>query len=356
MTEEMVEAAAAALRNERLVMGESVKRFEEEFARYIGTEHAISCSSGTNALQLALIAARVCGREVLTTPFTFIASANSVIQAGATPRFSDASEADYNLDPVKLVKAIGPEAAGVLPVHLYGHPTDMDPLVDICRKRRMVLVEDACQAHGAVYKGRRIGGIGDMACFSFYPTKNMTVGGDGGMVTTNDDKLAKEIAKLRDCGRVSRYVHDVIGYTSRLNSCNAAVGRVQLRNLDKYNERRRELAKLYSKELKGLESVRLPPLGDKQVTPVFHLYVIRCQRRDDLAKFLEDRGIEVGVHYPVPVHLQPIYQEMYHYKGGEFPVSEALSRELMSLPIFPSLREEEVKEVCDAIKRFYWGK
>lgn len=356
MTEEMVEAASSALRNERLVLGESVKRFEEEFARYIGTKHAISCSSGTNALQLAFIAAKVCGKEVLTTPFSFIATANAVVEAGATPRFSDANEADYNLDVVKLVKSIGDRTAGVLPVHLYGHPTDMDPLVEICRKKKLVLVEDACQAHGSAYKGKKIGSIGDMACFSFYPTKNMTVGGDGGMITTNDDKLAKEISKLRDCGRVSRYVHDVVGYTSRLNSCNAAIGRVQLRNLDRYNERRRELAKLYTKELKGLASVRLPPMADKDVTPVFHLYVIRCQRRDDLAKFLEDKGIEVGVHYPVPIHMQPIYQQMYGYKGGEYPVSEALAQQLMSLPIFPALKEDEIKQVCAAIKEFYWGK
>ncbi|MEM0449097.1 MAG: DegT/DnrJ/EryC1/StrS family aminotransferase [Methanomassiliicoccales archaeon] len=355
MTPEMIEAAASALRNERLVMGESVKKFEEEFARYIGTDYAISCSSGTNALQMALIAAKVCGKEVLTTPFTFIASANAVIQAGAIPRFSDVNELDYNLDVIKLVKTIGKDTAGILPVHLYGHPTDMDPVVDICKKRKLLLVEDACQAHGAVYKGKKVGSIGDMGCFSFYPTKNMTVGGDGGMITTNDEKLAKELAKLRDCGRVSRYVHDVVGYTSRLNSCNAAIGLIQLRNLDSYNEKRRELANLYAKELKGLESIRLPPLGGSEIRPVFHLFVIRCQRRDDLAKYLEMRGIEVGVHYPLPVHLQPIYQQMYGYRGGEFPVSERLAKELMSLPMFPSLTSSEVKEICDVIKEFYWG-
>jgi len=176
------------------------------------------------------------------------------------------------------------------------------------------------------------------------------------MITTNDDKLVKEIAKLRDCGRVSRYVHDVVGYTSRLNTCNAAIGRVQLRNLERYNERRRDLAKLYSHELKGLEQVVIPSMGDKDVTPVFHLYVIRCKQRDELAKHMEAKGIEVGVHYPVPIHLQPIYQQMYGYKEGDFPVSEALSNQLMSLPIFPALKESEVKEVCGAIKEFYWGK
>jgi dTDP-4-amino-4,6-dideoxygalactose transaminase len=353
MTDEMIEAASHALRNERLVMGESVKKFEEEFARFIGTEHAISCSSGTNALQLALIAAKVCGKEVLTTPFSFIATANSVIEAGATPTFADVSEDDYNLDPAHTVDAIGAKTACILPVHLYGQPTDMDPLTEICQERGMVLIEDACQAHGAVYKGKKVGSIGDLACFSFYPTKNMTVGGDGGMVTTDDDRMAKEITKLRDCGRVSRYLHDVVGYTSRLNTCNAAIGRVQLRRLDGYNERRRELAKVYADELRGLNQVKLPPLGGKGVVPVFHLFVIRCERRDDLAKHLEAQGIEVGVHYPIPIHLQPIYKEMYGYKGGEFPVSETISQELMSLPIFPSLGEGEVRQVCDAIKGFY---
>ncbi len=356
MTDEMIEAAASALRNERLVMGESVKKFEEEFARFTGTKYAISCSSGTNALQLAMIAAKVCGKEVLTTPFSFIATANAVIEAGAKPMFADSSDRDYNLDPIKVVKAIRESTAGVLPVHLYGNPTDMDPLVEVCRKKRLLLVEDACQAHGAVYKGKRAGSIGDVGCFSFYPTKNMTVGGDGGMVTTNDDKLVKEISKLRDCGRVSRYIHDVVGYTSRLNSCNAAIGRVQLRNLEKYNERRRELAKLYSHELNGLEQVALPPMGDKEITPVFHLYVIRCQQRDELAKHMESKGIEVGIHYPVPIHLQPIYRQMYGYKEGDFPVSEMLSNHLMSLPIFPALKESDVKEVCAVIKEFYWGK
>jgi len=356
VTEEMVEAMAAAIRNERMVMGESTHKFEEEFARFIGTKYAISLGSGTAALQLAMIAAGVHGKEVLTTPFSFIATANAAVEAGAVPKFADARDSDYNLDPVEAKKAVGPNTAALLPVHLYGYPADLDPMVEICRKKGIVLIEDACQAHGSAYKGKRIGSIGDVGCFSFYPTKNMTVGGDGGMVTTDDEKLAKEIAKLRDCGRVSRYVHDVIGFTSRLNTANAAFGRVQLRHLDEWNERRRAIAKLYAKELQGLRQAKLPPQGGKDIAPVFHLFVLKVERRDELVEFLGTKGIESAIHYPVPIHLQPVYRQMYGYEEGSFPVSEDLSSSMISLPMFPEMREDEVKFVCEAVREFYGGK
>ena len=351
-----MEVVANALRNERLVMGESVFKFEEEFARFIGTDHAVSVASGTAALQLALIASQVRGKEVVTTPLSFIATANAAVEAGATPKFADARERDYNLDPVKLKMAISPHVAAVMPVHLYGHPCDLDPMKEMCEKKELRLIEDACQAHGALYKGKKVGSIGDFGCFSFYPTKNMTVGGDGGMITTNSEQLAKEVAKLRDCGRVSRYLHDVVGFTSRLNTANAALGRIQLRHLPEWNERRRGISKIYAKELKDLEEVVLPPMGDKDITPVFHLFVLRARRRDELVTYLTKKEIESLVHYPVPIHLQPVYQQMYGYKEGSFPVSEALSKSLISLPIFPTLKDEEVKYVCDSIHQFYGGK
>ncbi len=355
VTEEMVEAMGTAIRNERMVMGESAHKFEEEFARYIGTKYAIGVGSGTAALQLTMIALGVHGKEVLSTPFSFIATANAVVEAGATPKFADARESDYNLDPVKAEKAIGPKTAAMLPVHLYGHPADMDPMVAACKKKGIALIEDACQAHGAIYKGRKVGSIGDAGCFSFYPTKNMTVGGDGGMVTTNDEKLAKEISKLRDCGRVSRYMHDVVGFTSRLNSVNAAFGRVQLRHLDGWNERRRAIAKLYAKELKDLKQVKLPPQGSKDIVPVFHLFAMKVEKRDELADFLAKKGIDSAVHYPIPIHLQPIYRQLYGYKEGSFPVSEKLSTSMISMPMFPELKDEEVKIVSEAVREFYGG-
>jgi perosamine synthetase len=350
---EMLDAVSNALQNERLVGGESVHKFEEAFARYCGVKHAVSVSSGTNALQLAFIGLGVEDKEVQTTPFSFIATANSVIEAGGRPTFSDASDQDYNFDPEMIPGKLTKKTAALLPVHLFGRPCRMDEIMEIAADRDLKVVEDACQAHGSLYKGKKAGSIGDIGCFSFYPTKNMTVGGDGGMITTNDSDLAMKIAKYRDCGRISRYVHDVVGYTSRLNSANAAFGLVQLKHLDGWNEQRRQVAKMYGKHLDGIKEITLPPKGTKDITPVFHLYAVRCSKRDDLAEYLNKNGIEAGVHYPVPIHLQPIYKQLYGFKGGEFPVSEALANEMISLPMFPDMSEDEVRRVAEEVRTFY---
>ncbi|OPY32665.1 MAG: TDP-4-oxo-6-deoxy-D-glucose transaminase [Methanomassiliicoccales archaeon PtaU1.Bin124] len=351
MTEEMIEAASAALRNERLVMGESVFKFEEEFAKYCGVKHAISVSSGTDALSLAMIALDLKGKEVLTTPLSFIATANTVVHAGGKPVFCDADPVDNNIDIKAAAKVKGKKIKAILPVHLFGHPCDMDAMMDLAQERDWFVIEDACQAHGAEFKGKKVGDIGTVGCFSFYPTKNMTVGGDGGMVTTNDEKLAKDVAKLRDCGRVSRYLHDVVGYTSRLNTCNAAIGRIQLRHLDQWNDRRREIAKLYTKLLKGTDGVMVPPSPDKKKTPVYHLYAIKVKGRDQLAAKLSEAGIDTAVHYPVPIHLQPAYKDVRGFKEGDYPVAERSSSTLMSLPIYPSLTNDQVKRVAETIKK-----
>ncbi len=350
---EMLDAVTNALQNERLVGGESVHKFEEAFARYCGVKHAVSVSSGTNALQLAFIALNVRDKEVLTTPFSFIATANSVIEAGGRPTFSDASDQDYNMDPAMIPDKLTKKTSALLPVHLFGRPCRMDEIMDIASDRGLKVVEDACQAHGSVYKGKKAGSIGDIGCFSFYPTKNMTVGGDGGMITTNDSDTAMNIAKYRDCGRISRYVHDVVGYTSRLNSANAAFGLVQLKHLDDWNARRIAVAKMYGKALDGIREIRLPPMGDKDITPVFHLYAVRCTRRDELADHLNKNGIEAGVHYPVPIHMQPIYKQLYGFNGGEFPISEALANEMISLPMFPDMSHDEVGRVAEEVRAFY---
>jgi dTDP-4-amino-4,6-dideoxygalactose transaminase len=350
---EMLDAVSNALQNERLVGGESVHKFEEAFAKYCGVKYAVSLSSGTNALQMALIALDVKGKEVQTTPFSFIATANAVIEAAGKPTFSDASEQDYNMDPSVIEKKLTKKTAALLPVHLFGRPCRMQEIMDIAVDKNLKVVEDACQAHGSLYRGRKAGAIGDIGCFSFYPTKNMTVGGDGGMITTNDADIAKVIAKYRDCGRISRYVHDVVGYTSRLNTANAAFGLVQLKHLDRWNEQRRTIAKLYVKFLSGIDGIILPPMGDKDITPVFHLYAVRCTKRDQLADHLNKNGIEAGVHYPVPIHLQPIYKQLYGFKGGEYPVSETLANEMISLPMFPEMSEDEVKQVSEEVRKFY---
>ncbi|HTY46196.1 MAG TPA: DegT/DnrJ/EryC1/StrS family aminotransferase [Methanomassiliicoccales archaeon] len=351
--DEMVEAAVHALRNERMVMGESVFKFEEEFARYIGVKHAISVSSGTEALHLSMIAIGVQKGTVITTPFSFIATANSVVQAGGRPVFADILQNDFNLDPVKVMKTARKDLRAIMPVHIFGHPADLKPMLESAEDAGAKLVEDAAQAHGALYRGSRVGGIGHVGCFSFYPTKNMTVAGDGGMVTTNDDGIAKEVAKLRDCGRVSRYVHDVVGFTARLNTVNAAIGRVQLSHLENWNERRRRVAALYERNLKGVEGLTLPPLGDKDVVPVFHLYVIRTNKRDALAEHLGKAGVDTAVHYPVPIHLQPVYKEMYGFSEGMYPLCERVAQEVLSLPIHPALSDEEVSRICDEILGFF---
>jgi perosamine synthetase len=355
--EEMSEAALNALRNERLVLGEDVYKFEEEFASYVGTKYAVSTSSGTNALQIALVALGI-GKsdQVITSAFSFVASANAVLHAGAVPVFSDVDRATCNLNPGELEMKITGQTKALLPVHLYGYPCEMEEIKTLADDHGLKVVEDACQAHGAVYRGRKAGAIGDVGCFSFYPSKNMTVCGDGGMIVTDDEAAAKLAAKLRDCGRKTRYEHDVIGYTSRLNTVNAAIGRVQLRRLDEWNRKRREVARLYDEFLSGVDGVSLPPRGDSGVTPVYHLYVVKTERRDELKGWLQKKGVQCGVHYPLPIPLQPIYRQLFGYKGGEFPVSELLSETCLSLPIYPSLSEDQVRYICGGIQEFFRGR
>lgn len=349
---EMKAVALAAL-DEKLVMGESVFKFEEEFAKYCGTKYAISTNSGTAALSITLQALGIGhGAGVITTPFSFIATGNAVLHAGAEPVFADVEDDGINLSPEKARVRINPKTRAILPVHLYGHPAAMDEFLDISKDSRLRLIEDACQAHGASFGGKRAGSIGDAGCFSFYPAKNMTVGGDGGMITTNDEELAMEASSIRDCGRNkgSKYHMGRIGFTSRLNSVNAAIGRVQLRRLDSWNAARRRLASLYRKELEGAEGIKLPPAEKDGVHGVYHLFVIRSALRDRLKERLEENRIETGVHYPVPIHLQTPYRQSYGYTEGMYPLSESLSNEVLSLPMYPDLSEDNVAQICNIVK------
>ncbi len=350
---EMAEAAMSALQNERFVLGESVFKFEEEFARYVGTKYAVSTSSGTNALQFAFLALGVGNTdEVITSAFSFVASSNSVLHVGATPVFADIDAKTYNVDSAMLKQRIGKQTKILLPVHLYGYPCGMSEILDLAEDHGLKVVEDACQAHGAEYAGHKTGSIGDVGCFSFYPSKNMTVCGDGGMITTNNEDVAKLAAKLRDCGRKSQYEHDIVGYTSRLNTVNAAIGRVQLRRLDEWDEKRRNVASFYDDILSDVEGITIPPKGGSRVVPVYHLYVIRTQKRDELKDWLKRKGVQCGVHYPIPIPMQPIYKQMFGYKNGDYPVSELVSESCLSLPMYPDLSKEQVKYVCDSIQEF----
>jgi perosamine synthetase len=351
---EMKAAAVSALENEMMVMGESVIKFEEEFAKYCGTRYAVSTASGTAALSIGLQAMNIGqGNEVITTPFSFIATANSIIHAGADPVFADVEDSDVNLSVSKARGRIGKKTRALMPVHLYGHPSRIDDFYDLASERGLRLVEDACQAHGAEVNGRRVGSIGDVGCFSFYPAKNMTVGGDGGMITTNNEEIADAARSIRDCGRDknSKYYHGRIGFTSRLNTVNAAIGRIQLKRLDGWNQARRKIADRYRKELENVRDLILPPAEAGFERAVYHLFVIRTKLRERVKKRLFDDGIETGIHYPRPIHLQAPYRQKYGYSEGAFPLSESLSNEVLSLPIYPTLTEGEVVRICDSLKK-----
>lgn len=352
--EEMKKAALDALQNERFVLGETVFKFEEEFARYCGVKYAVSTNSGTDALHLSLKAIGVKAQERVVVPsLSFIATANVVIQVGANPLFVDVDAETCNLDPVEMKRSITESTRAVIPVHLFGYPCDMDYIKEIAEQHGLVILEDACQAHGAEYKGLKVGGIGQVGCFSFYPSKNMTVCGDGGMMVTDDEETAEMVAKLRDCGRKSKYVHDMVGYTARLNTVNAAIGRVQLKKLDEWNEKRRKNAALYDGLLSDIDEVVLPPSGNSDIEPVYHLYVIRVKKRDELKKWLEDYGIECSVHYPLPIHLQPIYKKLFGFEGGEYPNSESVSQSCLSIPMHQNLEADEIRFISERIHEFY---
>jgi len=356
MTEKMIEAAANAYRNERLTLGDSVFKFEEAFAKMCGAKHAVAVNSGTAALQLALQAHGIkAGDRVVTSAMSFVASTNSYVGFGGVPGFGDVLENEYTLDPAKLKASLDKKTKAVIPVHLYGHPARMDEINDLCKQSNIVVIEDACQAHGAMYKGKRAGNLAHAGCFSFYPTKNMHVGGDGGMITTNDENLADLCKRMRHCGRKkgSNYEHDVIGYTMRLNSANAAIGIEQLKMLDGWNDKRRVAAKQYDSLLKGVGDLVLPPQPTKDVVPVFHLYTVRTKRRNDLKTFLESKGVQVGVHYEIPIHLQPIYKQMYGFKEGMLPLTERLCKEVLVLPMFADITSEQIKYVVECVKEFY---
>jgi len=356
INEEIKREVLYVLENERFVLGESVYKFEDELAKYFGVDFAITTSSGTHALEFALRAIGLkSGEKVITTPFSFIATANSIIHAGGEPIFADISDYSLNIDPKAIERAIrlNSRVKAILPVHLYGYPADMDEILDIASKHGLRIIEDACQAHGATYNNKKVGTIGDAGALSFYPSKNMTVAGDGGAVLTNDEKIAKTVIKLRDAGRISKYEHDVIGYTARLNTINAAIGRIQLKYLDQWNEARRRIARQYNNLLSDIEEITLPPGETPTVKPVYHLYVIRTRYRDELKKWLESNGIECGIHYPIPIHLQPIYWQLYGYQGGEYPVSEKASKECLSIPMHPFLKDEEIKYISEKIHEFF---
>ena len=358
LTEEMINTAIKALKNDFFLRGEHVRKFEKEFAEYVETQHAIAVNSGTSALHLSLLSLGIKkGDIVITTPATFIATANVITYVGAKPIFADISLENYNIDPNEIGEILEKNREGIkaiIPVHLYGYPCKMDEISKVAEEYNVAVIEDACQAHGSGYKDKKVGSWGDIGAFSFYPSKNMTVLGDGGMVVTDDIEVAEKIKSLRDVGRSLKdsSLHDDIGFTARLNTINAAIGRIQLRYLDEWNEKRKEIARKYNKELKGIGDIKLPLGENEDCKPVWHLYVIRTRYRDKLKKYLGERGIQCGIHYSIPVHLQPPYQRM-GFKKGMFPNSEKCAEEVLSFPMHPNLIDEEVRYIVRNIKQFY---
>ena len=348
---EIDKAIENVISNTAFILGKAVAEFEEQFAAYCGAKHCVGINSGTSALIMALKALDVGeGDEVITTPNTFIATAEAISFAGATPVFVDIEEKNYNLDPARLEKAITGKTKAVIPVHLYGQPADMDPILEIAEKKGIAVIEDAAQAHGAQYKGKKTGGLAKAACFSFYPGKNLGAYGEGGAVTTNDENIAQKVRMLRDHGSPKKFYHEFIGNNCRLEGIQGAVLSVKLRHLDKWNDGRRKNADLYRKYLEGT-GVGLP-----QEMPyarhVYHVFCVRVKERQKLIDFLKEKGIFTNIHYPIPIHLQKAYSFL-GYKKGDFPVTEGCKDEILSLPMFAELTEEEIKYTADCIKEFY---
>ena len=347
--DEVNPAIQRILDNTSFIGGKEVSCFEEAFANYCTVKHAVGVSSGTSALQLALIANGVkSGDEVITVANTFTATAEAIVNVGGKPVFTDVDEETSTLDSEKLGDAITGKTKAVLPVHLYGQPADMDPILDIAEDKDLAVIEDAAQAHGAQYKEKRTGSIAT-ACFSFYPGKNLGAYGDAGAVTTGDDETAEKIRVLRDHGRTEKYVHEKVGFNERLDALQAAVLKVKLTHLEDWTNARRKSAKIYNKLLSGADVKT--PFEAEYARHVYHLYVIRSERRDELQKYLKDNGVSTGIHYPLPLHLQPAYNYL-GYKKGDFPVSEKLAGKILSLPMFPELTKEEIEHVCEKIAKF----
>lgn len=334
----------------QFVLGSAVVGFEKAFGPYCKAEHAVGVNSGTSAIQLALQAAEIGrGDEVITTPFTFVATVYAIDITGAKPVFVDIDPKTLTIDPAKIEAAITPRTKAIVPVHLHGRPADMDPILEIAKKHNLLVIEDAAQAHGAEYKGRRVGSLGAMACFSFYPGKNLGAYGEGGAVTTNDAHFAKRLRMLRDWGSEKRYYHDIKGGNYRLEGVQGAVLGVKMKYIEDWTESRRKNAAAYNKLLEG--SPFQPPQIPSDQRHVFHVYAIRHAKRDALQAHLTAQGVSSGIHYPLPVHLQKCFAELGH-KVGDFPHSEKAAAETLSLPMFPELTQAQIEQVVAALNSF----
>lgn len=378
ISKELDKATIDVLSSAAYIMGKNVTEFEKEFAGYIGTKHAISVGNGTDALVIALKALGIGeGDEVITSTFTYFASAECISAVGATPVFVDVEKDTFNIDPDKIEEKITERTKAIIPVHIFGQSADMDKINIIAKKHNLKVIEDACQAVGAKYKGKMIGTLSDVACFSFFPTKNLSCAGDGGMIVTSDDNVATIAIALRTHGSGEtgqkaynllnniteevvtsksgddtvynplKYYNYLIGYNSRLDAIQAAILRVKLPHLDKWNSRRREIAKIYDEEL--IDSNVITPIVREENDTVYHQYVLQSDNREEMLAKLKEKGIATGVYYPVPLHLQKVYTDL-GYKEGDMPVAEYLSHRTFAIPVYPELSEEQIQYIVDSIK------
>lgn len=380
LSKELNEAAIDVLSSANYIMGKNVIEFEKEFSNYIGTKHSISVGNGTDALVIALKSMGIGeGDEVITSTFTFFASAESISAVGATPVFVDVKKDTFNIDPEKIEEKITSKTKAIIPVHIFGQCADMDEINLIAKKHNLYVLEDACQAIGGEYKGRKVGTLGDMACFSFFPTKNLGCAGDGGMIVTNNDKLATIATALRTHGSGEngqkaynllnnieeevktaqdandtvynplKYYNYLIGYNSRLDAIQAAILRIKLREIDNWNNKRREIVQRYNDSFRGLNVVT--PAVQKDIRHVYHMYILQSEERGRVLEELKKKGIATGVYYPVPLHLQKVYRNL-GYKEGDLPVAEYLSHRTFAIPVYPELNDDQVNYIIDAVKAF----
>jgi dTDP-4-amino-4,6-dideoxygalactose transaminase len=347
--DEIDSAVLKVLASTQFVLGNEVKALEKEFADYCNADYGVAVNTGTSALHLALLAAGIgAGDEVITVPFTFVATTAAICYTGATPVFVDIDPVSYTIDVNQIEKAITERTKAILPVHLYGQPADMEPILDIARRHGLVVIEDAAQAHGAEYKGQRVGSIGDIGCFSFYPGKNLGAYGEGGMAVTNNPEYARTMGMLRDWGQESRYHHVLKGYNYRMDGIQGAILRVKLRYIEAWTEARRSHAAYYDELLKdsGVSTPTVMPYSRH----VYHVYAVRSPQRDALQQSLQEMEIQTGIHYPIPVHLQQAYAEL-GYQAGDFPHSEAAAKEVLSLPMYAELSQAQIETVSQSVKQ-----
>ncbi|HEX3013481.1 MAG TPA: DegT/DnrJ/EryC1/StrS family aminotransferase [Methanobacterium sp.] len=347
--DEEIKEVEAVLRSGFIAQGPKVAEFEEKFADYIGTRHGVATSSGTTALHVALLCAGIGnGDEVITTPFSFAATANSVLYTGAKPVFVDINPKTYNINPEKIEEAITDKTKAIMPVHLYGQPADMDPICKIAEDHNLKVIEDAAQAHGAIYHGKKVGSIGDMACFSFYPTKNITTG-EGGIITTDDDAFDKDARAIRAHGESERYEHVTLGYNFRMTDIAAAIGVVQIKRLEEFNEKRIENAEYLTEHINAIDGIEPPYVADN-VRHVFHQYTVRVKdgKRDELKEFLNNEGIGTGVHYPRAIYKQKLYEDLGY--TSNCPEAEKAAAEVLSIPVNPTLSAEDFGKIVSVLQ------